>query len=76
MRVDHTMTPYEIKKARQSLGLTQLQFGAVLETTGVNACLFETDPSVKSHRPLPVRAEQLIKAWMAGYRPPDWPVRE
>lgn len=68
-----TMTPEELKAARLALGLTQAQLGAVLDTDGQTIRRMEMPAEARTHRPPAVRMARLIRAYLEGYRPPDWP---
>ena len=63
------MNPTAIREARKSLGLTQTQFAAVIgynDKTAVSALEAGTrNPSAAVVR--------LIRAYLDGYRPDDWP---
>jgi transcriptional regulator with XRE-family HTH domain len=65
------MTPEKIRDARKSLGLTQAQFADVIgynNKTAVSALEAGTrNPSATVIR--------LIRAYVNGYRPDNWPVR-
>jgi DNA-binding transcriptional regulator YiaG len=67
------MTPKELKEARKTLGLTQDQMGRMLDTTGRVVRTMESDPSTSQHRTPAPRMERLIKAYLEGFRPDDWP---
>lgn len=66
------MTPAEIKQAWRKLGLTLEQMATMLGYQG---------SQIKSQmhrieidgRPLREPQRRLIEAYLAGYRPPDWP---
>jgi transcriptional regulator with XRE-family HTH domain len=63
------MTPISIREARKSLGLTQTQFAALIgynDKTAVSALeAGSRNPSATVVR--------LIRAYLDGYRPDDWP---
>ena len=67
------MTPAEIREARQSLGLTAEQMARLMETTAGAVYRWEMAGDQSSARSLPARAERLLQAYLAGYRPDDWP---
>lgn len=67
------MTPAELKQARQSLGLTQSQLGLLLETDGQTIRRMEMPPDAATARQPAVRMVRLIRAYLDGYRPDDWP---
>jgi transcriptional regulator with XRE-family HTH domain len=63
------MTPISIREARKSLGLTQSQFADVIgynDKTAVSAV--ETGTRNPSDAVI-----RLIRAYLDGYRPDDWP---
>jgi hypothetical protein len=68
------MTPAEIKQARQTLGLTTEQFGAVLKFKGsvsaLRARVSEVETGAKKLSP---EKSELLKAYLSGYRCADWP---
>lgn len=68
------MTPDEFKAARQKLGLSAAQLGAVLGTDGRTIRKWEADPEFAStaRGPNPVAA-QAMRWFLAGFRPPEWP---
>lgn len=68
------MTPQEIKQARHALGLTQSKLAKVLDTDPRAVRAMESDPSTSKHRKPAPRMVRLLDAYMAGYRPDDWPV--
>lgn len=63
------MTPAEIRTARQSLGLTQAQF-ALLLGYGAKSRIAELENGARAPSGAVVR---LIRAYLDGYRPADWP---
>lgn len=67
------MTPAEIKQARQSLGLTTAQLGAMLDTDPQTIRRMEQSETAKTFRSPAPRMVRLIRAYLAGYRPEDWP---
>lgn len=67
------MTPDEVKEARLKLGLTQAQLGAVLDTDGQTVRRMEMPVDASTHRKPAVRMVRLIRAYLDGYRPQDWP---
>ena len=66
-----SMTPAEIRTARETLGLTQGQLAAVMGVRGP-AAISEWERGVKSPDGRSVR---LLRAYLDGYRPADWPVK-
>lgn len=73
---NRTMSPDKIKEARQKLGLTQAQLGAMLDTDGQTIRRMEMDPGASTFREPAPRMVRLIEAYLAGYRPEDWPIEE
>lgn len=63
----------EIRKARVRLGLTQAQLAYLLDTDPQSVRRWEMAPDATTHRKVPVRAMRLIRAYLSGYRPEDWP---
>lgn len=72
-RRNDTMTPEEIKAARQALDLTQAQLGAMLDTDAQTVRRMELDPEASTFRKPAPRMVRLIRAYLDGYRPTDWP---
>ena len=68
------MTPEEIKDARKRLGLTGNQLAALLDTDGQTVRRMEMSPEASTFRSPAPRIVRLIKAYLAGYRPDDWPI--
>jgi len=63
------MTGAELRAARKSLGLTLAQMAPMLDRArGAEICRMEC-----SDNPLPARIARLVAAYLAGYRPDDWP---
>ena len=68
------MTPAEIKEARQSLGLSVPQLAALLETDPQTIRpAWEQSETANTFRSPAPRMARLIRAYLAGYRPDDWP---
>ena len=68
------MTPAEIQEARQSLGLSRAQMAAMLDLQNAQAVQrMEMPATASTHRSPPVRVVRLIRAYLAGYRPDNWP---
>jgi len=67
------MTPEQFKEARQSLGLTQYQLGAILDTNPSTIRKWEmSDERNTARKPNPV-ACQVVRWMLDGFRPPEWP---
>lgn len=69
------MTPTELKQARQSLGLSTAQMGAMLDTDAQTIRRMEQRPDAKTFRSPAPRMLRLLRAYLDGYRPADWPVK-
>lgn len=64
------MAPTEIREARHQLGLTQAQLAPLLGYAN-QVRIAEIENGTRQ----PGAAVQLLlRAYLAGYRPPDWPV--
>lgn len=63
------MTPAEIKQARQSLGLSQVDAARLLGY-GSKSRISEIE---NGHRNASKSGLRLLAAYVAGYRPDDWP---
>ncbi len=66
------MAPDEIHKARHILGLTLTQLGHMLGYEGMNV-RSQMDDLETGRRPLRGCQERLLRAYLDGYRPSDWP---
>jgi DNA-binding transcriptional regulator YiaG len=62
------MTPAEFKQAMQSLDLTQVQLAAVMGVRGPTISEWKT-----GKRGLSDTSARLLRAYLDGYRPDDWP---
>lgn len=67
------MTHDEIKKARVDLGLSVADMAAMLGHSPVHQRRLESDPGVDMHRAPNGSCVRLLRAFLGGYRPPDWP---
>jgi hypothetical protein len=45
----------------------------MLDTDPQSVRRWEMQPDAATHRKVPVRAMRLIRAYLSGYRPEDWP---
>lgn len=68
------MTPETFRAIRLALGLTQLQLTKVLGyRQSSHVAAFEG--TGRTARPIPPLVARLMKAYLAGYVPDDWPLR-
>ena len=67
------MTPAEIKLARQSLGLSVAEFARLLDTDPQTVRRMEQSPEANTFRKPAPRMERLIRAYIDGHKPADWP---
>lgn len=71
------MTPAQVRAARESLKLSLKSFGAMLgyEGSGLaqQAHRLEENPNSTQYRRVREPQRRLIEAYLAGYRPADWP---
>lgn len=69
------MTPHQLAQARERLGLTLEQMATVLGYEGVQRRQMQYDLETGRKR---IREPQrrLVEAYLAGYKPPDWPANK
>lgn len=70
------MTPSEIRQARQKLGLTVAELAGLLETDAQTVRRMEMEPEASTARKPAARMIRLMRAYLAGYRPFDWPASQ
>jgi len=70
------MTHTEIRAARLALGLTQAELAKMLNVEARTVRRMESDPNHSTHRVPAVRMVRLIRAYLDGHRPADWPKKE
>lgn len=71
------MTPADFKEAQHQLGLSDRQFAAVLglaDEQNVRRYKIE-DRQASSFREVPPWIARLVRAYLDGYRPKDWPIK-
>lgn len=68
------MTGAELAAARLALGLYQEELGRMLGFSGrqIKATVYRLETG---ERPVRDVHRRLVEAYLAGYRPPDWPGR-
>jgi DNA-binding transcriptional regulator YiaG len=67
------MTPAEIDEARRKLGLSVSELARMLDTDQQTVRRWRLDRSASTWRPMPARAVRLLRAYLDGHRPEDWP---
>ena len=70
------MTHTEIRAARLALGLTQAELAKMLDVGKQTVARMESAPDRSKHRAPAVRMILLIRAYLDGHRPADWPTKE
>ena len=66
-------TPMEFKTWRQELGLSVRELAQLLDTDERSIRSIETEEGFSTHRKPAPRMVRLMEAYLAGYRPVDWP---
>lgn len=67
------MTPLKIKEARHKLGLSAPQVAALLDTDPQTIRRMEQSETANTFRSPAPRMVRLLRAYLDGYRPADWP---
>lgn len=67
------MDHLELKEARRKLGLSVAQMAAMLGVKDQHVRRMESAPDLESARPVNGTTERLIRAYLDGYRPKNWP---
>lgn len=67
------MTPADIRFARGVLRLSIADMARLLDTDEITIRRIERAIEAKTHRPPPARVVRLLRAYLDGYRPSDWP---
>ena len=70
------MTHTEIRAARIALGLTPADLAKMLDVGTQTVTRMESTPDRSKHRAPAVRMVRLIRAYLDGHRPADWPTKE
>jgi DNA-binding transcriptional regulator YiaG len=70
------MTHTEIRAARLALGLEPDQLAKMLNVEARTVRRMESNPNHSTHRKPAVRMVRLIRAYLDGHRPADWPKKE
>jgi transcriptional regulator with XRE-family HTH domain len=66
------VTPAEFRAARTALGFSVTGMARVLGVSPTHVRRMENNAAFSSHRPVTETVERLIRAYLDGYRPPDW----
>lgn len=67
------MTPTELKEARHTLGLSVTDLARLLDTDAQSIRRMEQREDASTFRRPAPRMIRLIRAYLDGYRPTDWP---
>ncbi len=67
------MTSAEIKAVRQWLGITVSQLAVLLDTDPQTIRRMEQSETANTFRKPAPRMVRLLRAYLDGYRPADWP---
>ena len=70
------MNHTEIRAARLALGLTPADLAKMLDVGSQTVTRMESTPDRSKHRAPAVRMVRLIRAYLDGHRPADWPKEE
>jgi predicted transcriptional regulator len=68
------VTPNELRQARRELRLSIRQLAEMLSVDADLVRRMEIQVGGDGHRPIRGSIERLVRAYLWGYRPPDWPV--
>lgn len=68
------MTPNQLARARQRLGLNLEQMAAMLGYDGIQA-KSQAHHLETGRREIRPAQSRLVEAYLSGYRPADWPVK-
>lgn len=69
------MTPAQMARARERLGLTLEQMAAMLGYQGVHKRQMQYDLET-GRRDIRNPQRRLVEAYLSGYRPADWPAEQ
>lgn len=67
------MTAAEFREARRKLGLSAGELARLLGVDQVHVYRMEMEPGKPTSRQVTETIRRLVEAYLAGYRPPDWP---
>ena len=66
------MTPDEFAKARRELGLSRARLAPMLGYDGIHSHM-QVYRMETGERPVRAAQARLMRAYLSGYRPEDWP---
>ncbi|MCF1502882.1 hypothetical protein L0F51_03765 [Afifella sp. H1R] len=67
------MTCDEFRHARETLQLSVSEMAQMLGVSDIQVRRMQTTPDKASARPVSETTERLVRAYLDGYRPADWP---
>ncbi len=70
------MSADDLTQARLALGLSVRELAAMLGCSPQHVRRMQTRPGEGQHRRITGTTERLLRAYLSGYRPRDWPPRE
>jgi hypothetical protein len=70
------LNPNELRHARRELGLSIRQLADMLSVDADVVRRMEIQIGSEGHRPIRGSIQRLVRAYLDGYRPPDWPMAE
>lgn len=69
-----TMTPAEFREAQRELGLSDAELALVLGLENAqHVRRLKAEPGKEHHRAVKGTHARLLRAYLDGYRPKDWP---
>lgn len=69
-----SMTPAQFREAQQKLGLSDAELALVLGLENAqHVRRLKADEGKEHHRPVKGPTARLLRAYLDGYRPRDWP---
>lgn len=69
----YTMSPSDLSTARRKLGLTLSEMALMLGYEGLQARSHMHNLESGKRTPIRPAQRRLVEAYLAGYRPKDWP---
>jgi DNA-binding transcriptional regulator YiaG len=71
---DNAITGKQFKAKRHNLGLSAAELGSILNTDPRTIRRWEDEDSASGRPPNPI-ACRVLEWLLAGYRPPEWPIK-